>query len=172
MAETNRKNVAWGMAKVEFLPLIPDIKALLALAWPKKAIFNKLVEEQKITMGYVAFCGFIKKHITDAEPEQPPKKPRKRKAKATEQPSEQAATATAQGDTPTAENAPAADTTPPAAKATKPTAPMADAPASTPQPPKPIDAKPEVSGGANSSWGETWADFQAREAAKTPQAPA
>ena len=53
MAESNRKNVAWGMAKVEFLPLIPDIKALLALAWPKKAIFNKLAEEQKITMGYV-----------------------------------------------------------------------------------------------------------------------
>lgn len=77
MTTESKPKTRWGMAKVEFRPLIPEIRQFLAAGWPKKAIFDKLAEQQKINMGYVAFSGLVKKEITEADAAAPPKKTRK-----------------------------------------------------------------------------------------------
>ena len=67
MTFAKKKSLAWGMGKIEFRPLIPDISKLLAEEWPKKAIYKQLKAKGKLTMGYRTFCSFVRKLIPATE---------------------------------------------------------------------------------------------------------
>lgn len=55
--------VRWGYAKIEFIPLIPDVQRLIALGYCKKHIYAKLHGENKISMAYETFYKLSRKHI-------------------------------------------------------------------------------------------------------------
>lgn len=86
MSTTSRQKIRWGMARVEFLPLVPEIQKYLGLGWPKKAIYDRLTEQQKISMVYATFSGFIKREIVEAP--KPAKKVRKDKVNANDKKTE------------------------------------------------------------------------------------
>lgn len=44
------------MAKVEFLGCLPRIEALLAQGFSKRIIYERLLEEKRLSMAYVTFC--------------------------------------------------------------------------------------------------------------------
>lgn len=54
----------YGIARVEFLAVRPDVSALLAQGWPRSRIYRRLLEEGKISMQYKTFC----KHIRETFP--------------------------------------------------------------------------------------------------------
>lgn len=54
----------YGIARVEFLAVRPDVSALLAQGWPRSRIYRRLLEEGKISMRYKTFC----KHIRETFP--------------------------------------------------------------------------------------------------------
>ena len=55
--------VRWGYAKIEFIPLIPDVQRLIELGYCKKHIYDKLHGENKISMAYETFYKLSRKYI-------------------------------------------------------------------------------------------------------------
>lgn len=51
----------YGVARVEFLTVRPDVGELLAQGWPRSRIYRRFLEEGKITMRYKTFCEYVRK---------------------------------------------------------------------------------------------------------------
>ena len=63
----------YGIARVEFLAVRPDVNELLAQGWPRSRIYRRLLEEGKISMRYKTFCEYIRKELPSlatADPDQ------------------------------------------------------------------------------------------------------
>ena len=53
----------YGVARVEFLAVRPDVSALLAQGWPRSRIYRRFLGEGKISMQYKTFCEYIRKEF-------------------------------------------------------------------------------------------------------------
>lgn len=50
------KPLRHNMAKVEFLGCLENIESMLAQGFSKRIIYERLLEEKRLTMAYVTFC--------------------------------------------------------------------------------------------------------------------
>ena len=59
------------MAKVEFLGCLEKIESMLAQGFSKRMVYEKLLEEKRLTMAYVTFCKLSVKAAQSSPPSAP-----------------------------------------------------------------------------------------------------
>lgn len=62
------KPLRHNMAKVEFLGCLEKIESMLAQGFSKRMVYEKLLEEKRLSMAYVTFCKLSVKILHSSPP--------------------------------------------------------------------------------------------------------